>query len=470
MAMGKSERREMLAKDILDLASEGTGLFYLLNQKLHGDGIGSELKSNDPRVDDPATNEIRDFWEIEDAIKEVFTRLVTIEAVSSLQALKAAPPTSHFYPRYVILIFRTISSAGAAGLWLHASWYDMIVAGALSILVAWFEGAGLWKHEKMIFEVIVSFIVGLLAGLISIKWEIATCFQAIAVGAIIDILQGFRVVYSIMEVSLISCSDYAHIFLPIYLSPLFSFGFQIMSKHTISGGADFLESLLFTGLIAYFLKFGLSAAELIMDRKEDAANFVCHEPIDQKWYFLLLPITALSWSVLFTPLYRDLPLMTMHGILSYLVYFGITQIPDTDTEGAAIFVAAATVTFTAGFISRFTGRQALGDTVTGLYVLLPGSYLARGLFSTAGNKSLDGNLLMAIVFMAVTIGLGGWTGTMLCSPTILGTNNGLLKNFMNKRLLDKRDISMLRTQEDRHKRKRDLHDQHDVPGSAMLFF
>ena len=269
---------------------------------------------------------------------------------------------------------------------------------------------------------------------------------------------------------MISCSDYAHIFLPIYLSPLFSFGFQIMSKHTISGGADFLESLLFTGLIAYFLKFGLSAAELIMDRKEDAANFVCHEPIDQKWYFLLLPITALSWSVLFTPLYRDLPLMTMHGILSYLVYFGITQIPDTDTEGAAIFVAAATVTFTAGFISRFTGRQALGDTVTGLYVLLPGSYLARGLFSTAENKSLDGNLLMSIVFMAVTIGLGGWTGTMLCSPTILGTNNGLLKNFMNKRLLDKRDISMLRTQEDRHKRKRDLHDQHDVPGSAMLFF
>jgi len=440
MAMGKSDRREMLAKEILDLASEGTGLFYLLNQNLHGDGIGSELKSDDPRVDDPATREIRDFWEIEIPIREVFTRLVTIEALASLQALKNSPPTSDFYPRYVILIFRTISAAGAAGLWLNASWYDMIVAGALAIVVALFEGASLWRHEKMIFEVIVSFIVGLSAGLISIKWPMATCFQAIAVGAIIDILQGFRVVYSIME---------------------------IMSKHTISGGADFLESLLFTGLIAYFLKFGLSAAELLMDTKEEADNFVCREPINQLWYFLLLPLTALSWSVLFTPLYRDLPLMTMHGILSYLVYWGITQIPDTETEGAAIFVAAATVTFTAGFISRFTGRQALGDTVTGLYVLLPGSYLARGLFSTAEDKILDGNLLMSIVFMAVTIGLGGWTGTMLCSPTILGTNNGLLKNFMSKRLLDKRSLSMLRNQEDRQTKKRDMH---DVPGSAMLFF
>jgi len=219
MAMGKSDRREMLAKEILDLASEGTGLFYLLNQNLHGDGIGSELKSDDPRVDDPATREIRDFWEIEDPIREVFKRLVTIEALASLQALKNSPPTSDFYPRYVILIFRTISAAGAAGLWLNASWYDMIVAGALAIVVALFEGASLWRHEKMIFEVIVSFIVGLSAGLISIKWPIATCFQAIAVGAIIDILQGFRVVYSIMEVSLISCLKNAHIFLPIYLSP-----------------------------------------------------------------------------------------------------------------------------------------------------------------------------------------------------------------------------------------------------------
>lgn len=435
MIMGRSDRREILAKDILDLASEGVGLFYLTHLDLKGGGLSGEFASDPSGASDMLNDEAKKFWTIDNPIREIFTRLVTMEAVASLKAMSELPPSSKVYPRYVILIFRTISAAGAAGLWFSASWWDMIVAGFLAILVALFEGSTLWKHERMIFEVFVSFVVGALAGFITITWQEATCFQAIAVASVIDILQGFRVVYSIME---------------------------IMSKHTISGGADFLESLLFTGLIAYFLKFGLHATETIMGKTEEQDLFQCSKPISQWWYLLLVPLTSLSWSVLFTPLYRDLPLMTFHGILSFVVYWAINQIPEKNMDGIAIFVAALTVTASAGFISRFTGRQALGDTVTGLYVLLPGSYLARGLFNTASNKVLDGTLLTSIVVIAVTIGLGGWTGTMLCSPTILGTNNGLLKNFMKVRMMDKRSLSMIRYQEERKKE--------DNGGKAMLFF
>eukprot|EP00557_Chaetoceros_sp_GSL56_P011808 CAMPEP_0176482650 /NCGR_PEP_ID=MMETSP0200_2-20121128/3491_1 /TAXON_ID=947934 /ORGANISM="Chaetoceros sp., Strain GSL56" /LENGTH=684 /DNA_ID=CAMNT_0017878985 /DNA_START=191 /DNA_END=2245 /DNA_ORIENTATION=- len=433
--MGKSDRRHVLAKEILDLASEGIGLFYLTQKDVRGTGIRNELDSSDQSGSfGPINQEVKQFWTIDDLDREVFTRLVTMEAVSSLKAMSNLPPSTVVYPRRVILLFRTISAAGAAGLWFSASWYDMGVAGLLAILVALFEGSALWKHERMIFEVFVSFVVGALAGFITITWKEATCFQAIAVASVIDILQGFRVVYSIME---------------------------IMSKHTISGGADFLESLLFTGLIAYFLKFGLHAAETVMGDREEQDLFQCSQPISQWWYLLLVPITSLSWSVLFTPLYRDLPLMTFHGILSFVVYWAITQIPGKNMDGIAIFVAALTVTASAGFISRFTGRQALGDTVTGLYVLLPGSYLARGLFNTASNKVLDGTLLTSIVVIAVTIGLGGWTGTMLCSPTILGTNNGLLRNFTKIRALDTRSLSLIRNQDERGK---------DENGGRDLFF
>ena len=116
--------------------------------------------------------------------------------------------------RPVYLLFRIISSAGAAGLWFSASWLDMIVAGSLGLVVALFEGATLWKHERMILEVIASWVVGLVAGLLSLSFPSHLCFGGMAVGAVVDILQGFRVVYSIME---------------------------IMSKHTVAGGADFLE-------------------------------------------------------------------------------------------------------------------------------------------------------------------------------------------------------------------------------------
>lgn len=76
----------------------------------------------------------------------------------------------------------------------------MGITAALSLFVALLEGSKLWTGGKMIFEVVCSFIVGLVSGLICLSWQQSLCFQAIAVGAVIDILQGFRVVYSIMEV------------------------------------------------------------------------------------------------------------------------------------------------------------------------------------------------------------------------------------------------------------------------------
>lgn len=205
-----------------------------------------------------------------------------------------------------------------------------------------------------------------------------------------------------------------------------------MSKHTISGGADFLEALMVTGLIAYFLKFGLQTAVQILGVPPNDDFNQCKNPIDARWSFLLVPITSLSWAISFNPRYKDITLMTYHGMLSYIVYWAVEQA--TANAGLATFVAALTVSASAGFVSRFIGRQALGDAMTGLYVLVPGAYLARGMFNSSEDKILDSGLLSNIIIIGVTVGLGGWTGTMLCSPTILGTNNGLLARFTRLRM------------------------------------
>ena len=147
--------------------------------------------------------------------------------------------------------------------------------------------------------------------------------------------------------------------------------------------------------------------------------------------------------------------MMMHGILSYVVYWAISTY--AGNSALATFVGAMTVTASAGIFSRFTGRQALGATVTGLYVLLPGAYLVKGLFAAAEKNVIDAALLSNIVVTAVTIGLGGWTGTILCSPTILGTNRGILKNVAAKRSIRRRPLDGA---------ERDSR----VRPSAMLFF
>ena len=138
-----------------------------------------------------------------------------------------------------------------------------------------------------------------------------------------------------------------------------------------------------------------------------------------RWYFLFVPIGAVAWSGLFNPHYFDLPIMAAHGVLGYLVSWQFSK-GSTNLQ-MNNFLAAMAVTFSAGIISRFTGRQALGNTVAGLYVLLPGAYLVTQVYS----DRIDG-FLWQIILRAIIIGIGGWTGTILCTPTLLGINKGLM--------------------------------------------
>lgn len=402
--------QDEMAEEILNLASDSEGLFYFLNARTESNKSSSsslESMTNGNAVTNDATlsptrslaggetPETDSFWKVEDSTSELFSRLAAMEAIKSVDRINSDKTV--LYPWYIIIVFRIASSAGACAFWFNGSWYDMAVAAVLAVVVALVGSSTfLSRHDRLIFEVIASFIVGLVSGLIALRFQEETCFGAMAIAGVLDILQGFRVVYSIIE---------------------------IMSRHTVCGGADFLEGILFTGLIAYSLKSGqYSASSLMLDDPENASYPVCDQThsIDQWWYFLFVPVAALSWSGLFDPHYIDLPMMCFHGILGYTVYWAIDR--SSFSINFNNFIAAMTVTFSAGIVSRFTGRQALGNTVSGLYVLLPGAYLVDQIFANQMSGFLE-----SIILRSIVIGLGSWTGTLLCSPTLFGTNRGQLQ-------------------------------------------
>ena len=64
--------------------------------------------------------------------------------------------------------------------------------------------------------------------------------------------------------------------------------------------------------------------------------------------------------------------MAAHGVLGYIVSWQFSKTSTGVNTNVCNFLAAMAVTFSAGLLSRFTGRQALGNTVAGIYVLLPG--------------------------------------------------------------------------------------------------
>ena len=155
------------------------------------------------------------------------------------------------------------------------------MSGFLAVSVAMIQTSSfLSKQEKIVFETVASFLVGMSSGLIALTWPDETCFGAMAISGVLHILQGFRVIFAVIE---------------------------IMSKHTVAGGADLLEGMLVTGLIAYFLRFGEFVASRILGQDGFTEFRPCTtRGVDPYWYILLVPIASLSWSGLFTPDYADL--------------------------------------------------------------------------------------------------------------------------------------------------------------------
>ena len=376
------------AAAIIDLAASGPGMFYY-------EDIG-----------DPGD----EAWDAEPHIRALFSYLAAAQAIERIKAIDEVADDAKYH-RLVMLLANVAASAGAAGFWYQGGWPDIALTAALTIVVDLTQRR--WSYltraigERAVFECFVAFLVGITAGLIAIEWPNEICFGAVGIASLSSVFQGFKIVFSVL---------------------------QLMSKHSLAGTADLVEALLFTALIAYFLKFGQYIAAVIMS--SPAHQFLgCDNPISQLYYILLVPISALAWSVQFLPKYRDLPVMTLHGVASFAISWGLDQASNIGTFKS--FFAASIVTFSAGIYSRFTGKHSVANTMAGLYVLVPGAYAVKSYFGIA-NTNLEGSMftsqiLATIVTRAVIIGLGAWTGMMMrmdfeirCTPLSLSLSRRLL--------------------------------------------
>lgn len=204
ISQSENSSKEILAKRILDLASDTQGLFHYINSEQ------TKIKAlavNERGEDD-------NFWEVNHEISELFSRLVAAEALRGITAVDNMGSLA--YDWQLRTLFQLFTSAGACAIWFDGSWFDIAVAGFLGVLVAAIctKTNQVSKDGRVIAEVVASFSVGFIAAIVALIWPEHTCFGAMALSGIIDILQGFRVVFAVIE---------------------------LMGKHTVSGGANFLE-------------------------------------------------------------------------------------------------------------------------------------------------------------------------------------------------------------------------------------
>jgi uncharacterized membrane protein YjjP (DUF1212 family) len=386
-----------MAREILDLASEHEGFFFYLNshkkELVFEDDSKNGGDGGDAAVTGGTIKESDRFWIIEDHLGELFTRLAAIEALEAIDKINQSDQRQ--YSRWVATLFKFLASACASGMWFHGSWPDMLCAGVGGLILGWVSTWGiLTKQERVLLEAIASWILGTFAYSITLVWPDNTCFGAIAIAGALDILQGYKMTFSVVEV---------------------------LSKNAVAGSADFMEAILYTSVITTFLKLGQGTASLIFGEDGSFADssLDCSDPVNSYWLFLLVPLGALAWTGGFNPDYNELPMMAFHGILVFGVNWALEQQGKIDSK-SSLFISAMSVSLSAGLVSRFTGRQALGNTFAGLYVLVPGVYLVDNLFT--GNST---DFIGEVVYNSLLIGVGAWSGTIFCAPIILGTTAGL---------------------------------------------
>ena len=180
--LGVQERGKM-ARKILSLASRQQGLFYYINSREYMGGDKPILDhSTTPQPPIRQNHGVEDFWIVSDEERELFSRLACMEALKAISVIDARandPERKAVYSPLVIMTCRAISAAGACAFWFGGSWQDMVVAGVLAVVVAFIGTSSLLsKQERLIYEVIASFVVGLTAALLALTWPESMCFSA----------------------------------------------------------------------------------------------------------------------------------------------------------------------------------------------------------------------------------------------------------------------------------------------------
>lgn len=213
------EDPKKLADKILSLSSRREGVLYFVNSQEYS----KHLKQTQTNASNATFD---DFWIVSDEERELFTRLACQEAMDMISEIDKEEEKKHFlHSKSVLMFFRGCASAGACAFWFDGSFQDMLVAGFLAILIALIGASSvLSKQERVVFEVVASFVVGLVAGAVALTWPDDTCFSAMGLAAVLDIMQGFKVVFAVIEV---------------------------LSKHTMSGTADLIEGVLMTSLVCF---------------------------------------------------------------------------------------------------------------------------------------------------------------------------------------------------------------------------
>ena len=280
-----------------------------------------------------------------------------------------------------------LSAASVAALFLHSSWADLIVAGAIGLVIGLITVLSATRPRLAVASDAISALVATLGAILVSAFVVPLAIKSVVLAALIVLVPGMSLTTAVREIS---------------------------SQHLVSGMARM------GGAIATLLKltFGTVAASQVCAALGVHAGTYVLPPLPRWMDYPALLIGALGFAILFRAAYRDWAVVVGAVVVGYLATrWGGALSGAIPGAPFGVFLGGLLLGALANLYARYMHRPGAVVREPGIILLVPGSVGFRSvsyLFERDTSLGMDSFILLLTLLISLVAGL--LFGDLLVSP------------------------------------------------------
>ncbi|ORZ23044.1 hypothetical protein BCR42DRAFT_366488 [Absidia repens] len=282
------------------------------------------------------------------------------EATCRLDRVTQAP---RLYSNWTTIFAYGVASSTSMPLFFYGGWMDMVFGLGLGMMVAI---GSVYVSRRItrfasIFDVVQCSIVGFLAAAASSRMaSTTTCFYALSVGGVVNLLPGYAALVAMLE---IASGDAA----------------------VASGTLRLTTTLVYSLLLGFGLAIGASTHQLLFPRLALISSHASCENTLSSWsHVLLVPIFAIANAIILRAHYRTkFGIILVLAIVSHGVHY-VSLLHFVNYPHLATVLAAFVVALGSNIYARLHPTIGFVDMIIGLFFLIPGSVGVSSTLDTFG--------------------------------------------------------------------------------------
>jgi len=280
-----------------------------------------------------------------------------------------------------------LSAASIAALFLHSSWVDLVVAGAIGVMIGWITLLAASRPRLAVASDAICALVATTVTIVVSAFVVPLAIKSVVLASLIVLVPGMSLTNAVREIS---------------------------SGHLVSGMARM------GGAMSTLLKltFGTIAATQLCAAVGVAARDFALPALPAWTDYPALLVAAAAFAILFRAARRDWPVVIVAVVVGYLATrWGGAISGSLPGAPVGVFLGGLLLGALANVYARFAHRPGAVIREPGILLLVPGSVGFRSvsfLLERDTTLSVDTGLLLVTLLVSLVAGL--MFGDLLVSP------------------------------------------------------